>query len=67
MDDSKAPELTVDREFRSLIRPLLKDEYAMSYPLSLHTMNWFSSIWMDRIVLSTTTRMCLHKRTPKAL
>ena len=27
MDDSKAPELTVDREFRSLIRPLLKDEY----------------------------------------
>ena len=27
MDDSKAPELTVDREFRDLIRPLLKDEY----------------------------------------
>ena len=27
MDDSKTPELTVDCEFRDLIRPLLKDEY----------------------------------------
>lgn len=27
MDESKTPELTVDCEFRDLIRPLLKDEY----------------------------------------
>ena len=27
MDKPKTPQLTIDREFRDLIRPLMKDEY----------------------------------------
>jgi hypothetical protein len=27
MDKSNPPQLTIDREFRDLIRPLMKDEY----------------------------------------
>ena len=60
-------EITVHLEPYVIQTQANNSQYAVLFFPSLHTMNWFSSIWMDRIVLSTTTRMCLHKRTPKAL
>ena len=58
-------EITVHLAPNVVLAQANDSEYAMSYPLSLHTMNWFSSIWMDRIVLATTTRRCLHERALK--